>query len=123
MIVQKQTSGSGGFKMPAEIVRGKKYYQQNINNYFPTKDELFNQLGIMSDNDLIKMNDHKGDHLGIFKQFIQEKQEQLNYLPSKPPTPLVIKQIENKYLKIDFLRIRENVRGAQIINQSICRII
>ncbi|CAD8106877.1 unnamed protein product [Paramecium primaurelia] len=78
--------------MPAEIARGKKYQQQHINNDLPTKDELFNQLGIMPDDDSVRVNDHKGDHLRISKQLIQEKQEQLNYLPPKPPTPLVIKQ-------------------------------
>ncbi|CAK66231.1 unnamed protein product (macronuclear) [Paramecium tetraurelia] len=125
MIVQKQILGSGGFKMSAEIETGNKSQQQHINNDLPTKNELFNQLGNIRDDDSVKANnDHRWNHFRISKQLIQitVQQEQLNYLPSKPPTPQVIKQ-EVSTQRLTSQRIRENAGGAKATfeyQNSIC---
>ncbi|CAD8181971.1 unnamed protein product [Paramecium octaurelia] len=74
MIVQKQTSRSGGFKMPAKQQETRNLSKSISIMTLPTKDELFSQLRIKPDDDLVKVNNHRGNHVRISKQLIQEKE-------------------------------------------------
>lgn len=91
MIVHKQTSGSGGFKMP---IPKSKARNLELPDDLPSKDELFSQLGIVADDNSMRAP-IKADRIEIAKQMIiqkvwtytLDKEEQINKLPPKPQTP------------------------------------
>lgn len=69
MIVQKQTSGSGGFKMPKHNNRSHGF---ELPDDLPSKDELFSQLGIALDDNSMRAP-NRADVLQIQKQMIAQK--------------------------------------------------